>query len=201
MAQVELVMIKGLALASAASLSLLLPAGLPHVFTNGQVADANQVNANFDALDERVGSIEQGGGSALRSELPRSSSGRVILALGQREATVVDLVGSGWLQSGYVQYTGPAPSQSNAIAVRVEVDGRSSTIDVTNLNWSIDPYYESCGGGYYAYISSYAPWIRAVRFNQSLKVTLLCDPTPSEGFLCGDPADGAIAAFDYVTEE
>jgi ELWxxDGT repeat protein len=39
--------------------SVLFAAAVPHSFSNGQVADANQVNANFDALVQTATTLEQ----------------------------------------------------------------------------------------------------------------------------------------------
>ena len=45
---------------------LLIPAlsfaQVPHTFNNGEVADANTVNANFQNLDGRIQAIEDAGG-------------------------------------------------------------------------------------------------------------------------------------------
>ncbi|MBB3048969.1 hypothetical protein FHR99_003243 [Litorivivens lipolytica] len=47
----------------AALLCNVATAGLPHTFRNGEVADANHVNENFQALDRRIGSLESAASS------------------------------------------------------------------------------------------------------------------------------------------
>lgn len=50
-----------------AGLPYALAVTLPHKFSNGQVADADQVNENFEALREAVGILEDAGDSPLSS--------------------------------------------------------------------------------------------------------------------------------------